>query len=220
MKIEIGESLLYSWLRHEKKCQLVQMNWKASPAWELKHVGEVENVINKVGAFFSREYAYDLFKKSRSVRQIIRQAEVDVVGVCLAERGGKITAVDVAFHKDGLGYGKSRKETVEKVMSKLVKTAMCIYGYFDTKEAEIVFASPKIPPKVLLDLQQATEQVKHILNESGFSFQIELIANEDFCDKVLEPILKYSKDVADTGELFMRSYQLYNMFSGEKSPGS
>lgn len=55
MKIEIGESLLYSWLRHEKKCQLVQMNWKASPAWELKHAGEVENVINKVGAFLSGE---------------------------------------------------------------------------------------------------------------------------------------------------------------------
>ena len=28
MKIEIGESLIYSWLRHEKQCQLVQTNWK------------------------------------------------------------------------------------------------------------------------------------------------------------------------------------------------
>lgn len=28
MKIEIGESLLLSWLKHIKECQLVQTNWK------------------------------------------------------------------------------------------------------------------------------------------------------------------------------------------------
>lgn len=36
MKIEIGESLLLSWLKHIKECQLVQTNWKASYKWELK----------------------------------------------------------------------------------------------------------------------------------------------------------------------------------------
>ncbi len=28
MKIEMGESLIYSWLRHEKQCQLAQTNGK------------------------------------------------------------------------------------------------------------------------------------------------------------------------------------------------
>lgn len=41
MKIEIGESLFYSWLRHVKECQLVQMNWKASPEWQLQHEEEL-----------------------------------------------------------------------------------------------------------------------------------------------------------------------------------
>jgi len=31
MKIEMGESLLYSWLRHVKECQIAQTNWKVSP---------------------------------------------------------------------------------------------------------------------------------------------------------------------------------------------
>lgn len=30
MKIEMGESLFYSWLRHVKECQIVQTNWKVS----------------------------------------------------------------------------------------------------------------------------------------------------------------------------------------------
>ena len=32
MKIEIGESLCYSYLRHVKRCWLVQSNWKVSGA--------------------------------------------------------------------------------------------------------------------------------------------------------------------------------------------
>ena len=213
MKIEMGESLFYSWLRHEKKCQLVQTNWKASPSWKFQHMEEAESVINTVATFFSREYAYDLIKKSRSAGQLIKQSEVDVIGVQLVGDVKKITAVDVAFHEDGLSYGKSRKETVEKVLSKLTKTAMCLYGYFDTKEAEIVFASPKISRAVLSDLKQAVERLKDVLHECGFYFQIELIANADFNSEVLEPVLKASKDVADTGELFMRSYQMYKMIA-------
>ena len=33
MKIEIGESLGYSYLRHVKQCWLVQANWKVSEHW-------------------------------------------------------------------------------------------------------------------------------------------------------------------------------------------
>ena len=33
MKIEIGESLCYSYLRHVKQCWLVQSNWKVSEHW-------------------------------------------------------------------------------------------------------------------------------------------------------------------------------------------
>lgn len=34
MKIEIGESLILSWLKHVNNCQIVQLNWKPSTiAW-------------------------------------------------------------------------------------------------------------------------------------------------------------------------------------------
>ncbi len=35
MKIEMGESLFYSWLRHVKGCQTVQTNWKPSTCWDI-----------------------------------------------------------------------------------------------------------------------------------------------------------------------------------------
>ena len=56
----------------------------------------------------------------------------------------------MAFHESGLNYG-SRQETVTKIVEKIIRTAMCLYGYFDARCAEIVSASPKINPAVLYD---------------------------------------------------------------------
>ncbi|MDV9904691.1 hypothetical protein RHG69_04810 [Clostridioides difficile] len=44
-------------------------------------------------------------------------------------------------------------------------------------------------------------------------FKTRLIANEEFNGKILEPILIASDGISDTSELFLRSYQMYSMFS-------
>jgi hypothetical protein len=36
MKLEIGESVILSWLRHVRGCVAVQMHWKPSPTWPLE----------------------------------------------------------------------------------------------------------------------------------------------------------------------------------------
>ena len=46
MKIEMGESLFYSWLRHVKECQIVQTNWKVSPQWVLQNEDELQRLYN------------------------------------------------------------------------------------------------------------------------------------------------------------------------------
>lgn len=212
MKIEMGESLFYSWLRHVKGCQIVQTNWKASPSWEIKHAEKIEATIQGLSQYYKDNHNYNLFKKSRSVSQIMRQSEADVIGIRMTGEKPEITTVDVAFHEGGLLYG-NRQETVAKVLSKLVRTAMCIYGYFDCQEAEIVFASPKIYKAVLADLLPAIVRLNRMLEEYGFGIHARIIANDDFNDIVLKPILDASSDVADTSELFMRSYQMYKMFS-------
>lgn len=103
MKIEMGESLFYSWLRHVKECQIVQTNWKVSSQWQLSDGDALEELMAFVDRHYSQKYGYD------------------------------------------------------------------------------------------------------------FTFRI--IANEAYNDLVLKPILLVSDGVADTSELFLRSYQVYKMFS-------
>ncbi|MGI6746614.1 MAG: hypothetical protein ACOX45_10940 [Acutalibacteraceae bacterium] len=212
MKIEMGESLFYSWLRHVKECQIVQTNWKASPQWQLQHEDELLKLMQFTSAYFGNKYGYEIYKKTNSLSQLIQQGECDAVGISIQNDAVRTYAIDVAFHESGLNYG-SRETTVMKVISKSLRTAMCLYGFMDSKDAEIVFASPKINPSILGDLAPCIDDINNILKQHGFDFDVRVIANDDFNESVLKPILLVSDGVADTSELFLRGYQMYKMFS-------
>ena len=211
MKIEIGESLCYSWLRHVKDCQIVQTNWKPSPSWQLLEEDSLDNFMQISGKHFATYYGFDVYKKNRSLVQLLRQAEVDALGISVAEEGTKLYAVDVAYHESGLNYS-NRAETVERIAKKFLRTAMCLRGYFEINDGELIFASPKINGSVLNDIVPIMTDLNFLLEKYGFGFKARLIANDDFDEKILKPIITASDGVADTSELFMRAYQLTKMF--------
>lgn len=104
-----------------------------------------------------------------------------------------------------------------KVLEKCARTAFCLHGYLSTREAEIIFASPKINPAVLSDLTPCIAEMNELFANNGYDFTFRIIANEEYNDLVLKPILLVSNGVADTSELFLRSYQMYKMFSDAKT---
>lgn len=216
MKIEMGESLFYSWLRHVKDCQVVQTNWKVSPQWNLQHKAELESLMQYTDKHFSEKYNYSIFKKNSSLAQILQQGECDAVGISVQEGLNRIYAIDVAFHEGGLNYG-SREVTVMKVIAKTIRTAMCLWGYMECKDAEIIFASPKINPAIIKDIEPCIQDINTIFFVNGLNFKARVIANDDFNDVVLQPILMVSDGVSDTSELFLRSYQMFNMFAHAKT---
>ena len=85
MKIEIGESLCYSWLRHVKDCQIVQTNWKPYPSWQLLHEEGLNNFMQTSGKHFTSHYDLRVYKKNSSLAQLLRQAEVDALGISMSD---------------------------------------------------------------------------------------------------------------------------------------
>ena len=216
MKIEMGESLFYSWLRHVKECQIVQTNWKVSTQWQLENADELERMMSVVDTYYSQKYEYHIFKGNTSLYQLLQQGECDVLGVSVQNSGVKYYAVDVAFHEAGLNYG-TKEVTVMKVLEKCARTAFCLHGYLNTTEAEIIFASPKINPAVLSDLTPCIEKMNQLFTDNKYNFRFRIIANDEYNDLVLKPILIASEGISDTSELFLRSYQMYKMFSAERN---
>ena len=166
MKIEMGESLFYSWLRHEE---------------------ELERLMKLVDGHFHTQYRYSIFKQNSSLAQIIQQGECDAVGISIQNGENSIYAVDVAFHGAGLNYG-TKEDTVMKVIAKSARTAMSLYGYMEAKAAEIIFASPKINQGILNDLIPCIEELNDLFSREGYGFKVRLIANEEFESSVLKPM--------------------------------
>lgn len=215
MKIEMGESLFYSWLRHVKECQIVQTNWKVSSQWQLSNADALKELMALVDNHYSQKYGYAIFKRNVSLSQLLQQGECDVLGISIQPDDMKYYAVDVAFHEAGLNYG-SRDTTVMKVLEKCARQLLPARIFIDQGSRDY-FASPKINPAVLSDLTPCIAEMNELFANSGYDFTFRIIANEEYNDLVLKPILLVSDGVADTSELFLRSYQMYKMFSDAKT---
>lgn len=202
MKIEIGESLIYSWLRHVEGCQIAQLNWKTA---------EIDHKRLK-----SIEKLYDKFKVemglNSNLEQFIRQAEIDVLGIKTKVGGYEIYAVDIAFHEGGLGYS----DNTERVIKKLLRSALVLYNQFDTKEGNLIFACPRINNQnVIDDIRERIATLRAIFKKAGFNFNFSLICNAEFQHQILDKITEKSKEIKDTSELFVRSLKMLGIFNAE-----
>ena len=83
MKIEIAESLIYSYLKNCEGCRIVQTNWRTSGRWIVTEY-ETERARQLFDKISSSEYFSGIFKNS-SFEQLIKQAEIDVLGINTAE---------------------------------------------------------------------------------------------------------------------------------------
>lgn len=210
MKIEIGESLFYSWLRHVKNCRIVQTNWKTSSSWKIYHEEELEKLYNAALI----EFSDCLIKKDKlPLGQFLKQAEIDVIG---KSENNEFYVIDVAFHKNTCNYSGNGNSNEKNITKKLIRAAFCLYGYFDTKKGYIIFATPKFGKTSLDRTQQCITKVKEFFSDNGFKFNVECICNEDFNSKVVIPVTEKCNDNSDTAELFMRAYDLCTLTSKVK----
>ena len=203
MKIEIGESLCYSYLRHVKQCWLVQANWKASENWrKIPSDESLETIFAHMKEKFDSDGS--VFKGTRTCSQFLKQGEIDVVGVGL---DGGIHAMEVAYHEAGLNYVGG---VANKVLNKLLRTMLILDAYHpgDAKKY-IHFVSPKVNPRDQMPLEGIFEQLR--TEYPNISWH--LITNEEFASQLLNPTLEKAAAVADTSELFMRSAKLLELSS-------
>jgi hypothetical protein len=215
VKIEIGESLIYSWLRHVQGCVVTQMNWKPSPTWHVAREPELTQAFEAARNLARQDIGVPIFKNGE-FGQFIRQAEIDGLGVCWNRDSGgpSVIAVDSAFHENGLQYGNA-DETVGRVLKKLIRSALAIEAYLDAREASIIFAAPKMAEAVRERIQNHLSDLERCLSEQRGSamprVHFRVIANADFANEILAPVLNQVDTVADTSELFMRAQQLMRL---------
>lgn len=210
----MAESLGASWLKHVKKCFMVQQNWKVSPCWydsqermeDVKgFVARFKSLLNESGDF----QRYDVFGAS-TADQLISQTECDVMGIAFENTEIRFSALEVAFHENGLQYG-NKYETASKVISKLFRIAMVLYYYQGVKKGNISFASPKVNGATLQVIFPIFEKMREFFAAENFEIAFDLIFNDDFKNKILDPVIDCEDQVSDSNELWLRAIQLQSV---------
>ena len=200
MKIEIGESVCYSFLRHVKQCWLVQANWKASENWAKRDDVDLERIFDCMKERFDPDGS--VFKGTRSCNQFLKQGEIDVVGV---ELDGSVHAMEVAYHEAGLNYTGG---VANRVLKKLLRTMLILDAYHpESTKKHIYFVSPKVHRGAQVPLEDTFNQ----LRTAYPTIKWHLITNEKFANELLSPTLEKAAAVADTSELFVRSVKLLEL---------
>ena len=200
MKIEIGESLCYSYLRHVKRCWLVQTNWKTSEYWGKKTPDtQLESLFESMRERFDPEG--NVFKQTKDAAQFLKQGEIDIVGV---EQDGSIHAMEVAFHEHGLNYGGG---VANRVTKKLLRAVLILKAYHPTPSLHLYFASPKVHPAARQPLTDAFSQLEQEYPEIKWR----LLINDAFTEELVGPTLERTRSVADASELFARAAKLLKL---------
>lgn len=219
MKIEVGESLACSYLRHVKHCWIVQTNWKAPEHWRPQDA-ELEARFSEMKCVFDSDGS--VFKKTKGAAQFLKQAEIDLVGV---DQHGGVHAMEVAFHEDGLNYrekdgskssGLPASEIVaNNVLKKMLRTYLILRtNHPQHTRLHIYFLSPKVQPAV----QQCLDTVFVTLQRKYADVEWCLLTNDDFTESVIKPTLDNTSNVADSSELFVRSAKLLEAAGYELLP--
>ena len=198
MKIEIGESLACSWLRHVRQCWLVQANWKFSEHWpRCATDAELDALFKAMKARFNGDG--EVLKQTKDAGQFLKQGEIDVVGV---DVHGDVHAVEVAFHEAGLQYGNTA-QTNARVLKKMLRTLFILRAFCPPDvHRHIYFFSPKVNRVV----HQPLEGTFAALHREYSDVEWQFLANGDFAEKVVAPTLEKSP-------YEFRQYRLYPLIS-------
>lgn len=239
MTQEMGESLIYSWLRHVKGCQIVQTNWKVSPAWQKTEHEYFIKILENAKDWFKEVNGVKKelgFKKEKKlINNLFKTTECDVLGIKFHNSTNKIYAVEVAYHENGLDYGGARINTIEKVLSKCLRIAICVMSIFPNTPAEIYFVTPVTKNNIgkqynfYKTIQRCFEKLNEkfgnnisffFVSNEGSKKNIKELKTEDnrnkFNEEVIIPLIEKVDDYSDTSELFIRSIKLYKQVKENK----
>ncbi len=215
MKIEVGKSLISSWLMHAKSCQVVQTNWKPSIDTIEVHDEELlDEIINDIHNKFFVEMNYELFNTSKRARDIIQDKTINLLGLELDHAEvKKLYAIEAIFVEDGIKHGKS-SDIIEDILRQMMAMTVASLGYFSCKNCEMVFASPIVSQTVSEKLDEICETLTGYFNGKwNMNFTFRVICNNAFKSRIVDVIHALSESIIDDSELYMRSIQIYNNFS-------
>ena len=191
----LKESLVFSYLRHIKKCKIIQTNWvPKTKDWDEEYDKALE-LIRISKNYFKNKYRIDIFSKISSDDDIFKLYNIDAFGI--------------AFNKDYTQdiYGVTcklnenyQKVTIENILEEIFILSIYFVSYFNKVNGNLIIMCPKLNDEIIREIGIYYFDIKEIFRQVNLSFEVSILINEKFKEEVINRLEKIAFDVDETEE--------------------
>jgi hypothetical protein len=208
LRFEIGETLILSWLKHIKKCQITQLNWSPSNSLPINNKDEISKIMDSTLEFLHRKNNIKI-STINFHKEFKQENNIGVIGIDI-QTGETLNLYAVNYINDESYIIDEPSQTqIKVIIVQMIRTALYILGYFNTRNGDIIFVSPKIHKALVDPLVSVTESLNIIFNSLDLKFKFSLYLNEDFEKRIFEPVCHNLNVRTHPSELFLDSIKLY-----------
>ena len=214
--MNVAEEMCASWLRHVKKCAVVQLNFRVSKLWHEIDGGEPLEMCNALRKRLEKHYGFKLFGikkriKDRDLKQIFNSAELDVVGFDFGME--ELLICEVADHRRGCDYG-GKDLTIRKVAEKVVRAVAVARTYTSVEHITVYVVATMISKPMHKSIQVLIDRINDYYEtcaDDKCQVQIIPILGHEVVPLLLNDLLTVAED-ANIDDLFVRSLGLVNTY--------
>jgi hypothetical protein len=129
-----------------------------------------------------------------------------VLGLRVDRDGGgtEAIAVDSAINDTELPHGNT-EETIVRLIRRMTRAGFALAAFLEPRQASVVFATPWLATAVREEVQRHLDLLELRLAEQRHSalsrLRFRIIADADFADEIVQPVLEHAEAVADTSGL-------------------
>lgn len=184
MQIDLNESLLLSWLKDSKNCQITQMNWDTkSHHLKLNHIDDLTKILEVTKSFFHEN------NHICSNPNLLKDEGIRLIGLELQNgNAANFYGVHYSFNDEELIYSQS-SASLTPIVEQMIITALLMYGYFNTKQGSIIFVTPILHKNLFTTLDTHIQNLNTVFEKLDFQFTFKVITNDDFKKEVFEPVV-------------------------------
>lgn len=204
----LEESLIFSYLKHIKKCKIVQTNWiQTVESWDISN-NKADELIRISKNYFKNKYRMSIFNDVESYKDITPN-NVDAFGI----------AFNNDYTQDIYGVISEFKKnyddiSIEEILEKIFYISMNFINYFNKTNGNIIFMCPNLNYDIIEKLGLYYFDIKEIFRQINVFFEVSILLNEQFKEEVLRNLEDLCLKIDESNEeIYLKNLKFQKQFN-------
>lgn len=206
--MNLKESLIFSYLKHIKKCKIIQTNWvpKTKDWNEDYYIAHELFRISK--NYFKNKYRVSIFDDIVFDKDKVI-APIDAFGISFnRDYTQNIYAVIFELNEE------DKKINIKDILEKIFIVAIYFASYFNKINGNIMLMYPHLDYETIKEIGIYYSDIKEIFRQVSLSFEVNILINEEFQEKVVKKLEKECFNIdEDEEEVYLKSLKLQRQLS-------